>query len=424
MNRPLEFSLEYGGLRLSDIVADRRIGTPSYVYDVDAMANEARCLEASFGGAPHLVAYAVKANSAPPIVRALAAEGCGADVVSGGELALALRLGIAPSKIVYSGVAKQNDEIDRAIAAGPEGIGAIHVESVEEITRIGARAKEAGRVARISIRVNPAVHVEDIDTHAHIATGHDEAKFGVPLSRIANALDMIAQTPWMRLVGVSAHVGSQITSVDTYLLSARTLFQLAREIMPRFALSYVDTGGGFGIDYGDGCPPRPADFIRAALALEAKCGLRDLALYCEPGRSLVGAHGVLIARVTQRKIGDAGRRWIILDAGMNDLIRPALYQARHRIVPLRSVPGPVGMFRVVGPVCESSDDFGVHELPEGPLHEVAILDAGAYGFSMASQYNGRTLPAEVFVRGGRIEAISPRRTMDAWVDERLAMVST
>jgi len=411
-----------GGVRLSDIVADGRIGTPAYVYDIDAIAKEARDLEASFEREPHLVAYAIKANSASLIVRALAEEGCGADVVSGGELELALRSGIAADKIVYSGVAKQDDEIDRAILAGREGICAINVESVEEIARVGARAKECGRTARIAIRLNPGVDAETIDTHAHITTGHDEAKFGVARARIADALDLVAQTPTVRLVGMTSHVGSQITNVNAYLSSARALFEVAREVKARFALSYVDTGGGFGIDYGDGCSVSPADFIRATRALKAEHGLSNLALYCEPGRGLVGAHGVLVARVTQRKVGDREHRWIILNAGMNDLIRPALYQARHRIVPLTAPPGPLGAFRVVGPVCESSDDFGVHDLPEDHFDAVAILDAGAYGFSMASTYNGRALPAEVFVRGGRIEAIAPRHEIDAWVHARMATV--
>ena len=222
-------------------------------------------------------------------------------------------------------------------------------------------------------------------------------------------------------MGVGSHVGSQLTATDGYLASARALFAFAREVRGRFALDFVDAGGGFGIDYGDGCPVRPADFIRATRTLQKEHGLDDLSLYCEPGRSLVGAHGVLLATVIQRKMAEP-RRWVMIDAGMNDLMRPALYQARHRIVPVvADVTGraSVSAYRVVGPVCESSDDFGVHDLPDGALREVAILDAGAYGYSMASRYNGRALPAEVFLRGGAIACASARSPAEEWVQDRL-----
>jgi len=424
--------LTLGGVSLVELARDGRIGTPSYVYDVDAMVAEARELDAAFGGSPHLVAYAVKANSAGPIVKALVEAGCGADVVSGAELVLSLRCGVSADRIVYSGVAKTDEEIDLAVTAGAAGVGAIQIESVEEIDRIAARARAAGRVARVSLRVNPGVE-EALDTHSYIATGHDEAKFGVPLESVAEGIERVAGAPELRLAGVGAHVGSQFTTTDAYLASARVVFGLAREIRARHPLSFVDTGGGFGIDYGEGCPARPADFIRETLRLKEEHGLGDLALYTEPGRSLVGAHGVLLARVIQRKVAPAGpegarsageRRWAMVDAGMNDLMRPALYQARHRVVPLESdasspSPSPLLEYRVVGPVCESSDDFGTHTLPSGPLPEVALLDAGAYGYSMASRYNGRALPAEVFLRGGAVSSIIPRMPREDWVEDRL-----
>lgn len=415
-----------GGVSLADIARDAKAATPAYVYDLDAIAAEAHDLRAGFDDgakrAPHLVAYAVKANSAGPVVKALAAEGCGADVVSGAELILATRCGIAPDQIVFSGVAKTDAELDLAIGSGSAGIAAIQVESVEEIPRIAARAAAAGRVARVSLRINPAVDIGELDTHSYIATGHDEAKFGVPLSSIEEALALLAGSPHVRLVGVGSHVGSQLTAVDGYLASARAVFTFAKEIRARFPLAFVDGGGGFGIDYGDGCPVRPADFIRATRALQKEMGLDDLALYCEPGRSMVGAHGVLLARVIQRKIAEP-RRWLMIDAGMNDLMRPALYQARHRIVPIvADASAPVHAYRVVGPVCESSDDFGVHELPDGELREVAILDAGAYGYSMASRYNGRALPSEVFLRGGAVASVVTRSSAEEWVADRLRAV--
>lgn len=409
--------------RAADVSGDpsARVGTPSYVYDLDGMAAEARELEAAFDGRPHLVAYAVKANSAGPVLRTLAAEGCGADVVSGAELLLAMRCGVSPHQIIFSGVAKRDDELDLAIGVADSGIRAINVESVEEIHRIAERASAQGRVARITLRINPGVAAADLDTHSYIATGHDEAKFGVPLASLPAAVDALdGARSSVKLVGITSHAGSQLGSTEAYLASARVVFETAKSLRPRFELELVDTGGGFAIDYGNGAPARPADFIRAARAAQREHGLDDLALFCEPGRALVGSHGVLLARVIQRKIAkaDPPRRWTMIDAGMNDLMRPALYQARHRILPVVLASGtPLVPFRVVGPVCESSDDFGVHELPEGELHEVAVLDAGAYGYSMASRYNGRPLPAEVFLRGGTVATVHARKPITAWVDD-------
>ena len=426
LTRRSDGHLLLGNVSLADIAHDPRLGTPAYVYDLDSIAAEARELRAAFDDgarARHLVAYAVKANSAGPIVKALAAEGCGADVVSGAELTLALRCGMAHEHIVYSGVAKTNAELDLAIGSGGAGIGAIQVESVEEIPRIEARAAATGRIARVSLRINPAVDMVALDTHSYIATGHDEAKFGVPLASVPAALEALGRSKQVRLVGVGSHVGSQLTAIEGYLASARALFAFARDVRGRFPLDFLDTGGGFGIDYGDGCPVRPADFIRATRRLQKELGLDDLALYCEPGRSLVGAHGVLVASVIQRKIAE-DRRWMMIDAGMNDLMRPALYQARHRVVAVVLAPeASVRAYRVVGPVCESSDDFGMHDLPDDStartLGEVAILDAGAYGYSMASRYNGRALPAEVFLRGGAVVHARARSLLDEWVRDRL-----
>jgi diaminopimelate decarboxylase len=405
-------ALTLGGFPLATIAKDSTLATPTYAYDLDAIAREAAELDAAFEGAPHVVAYAVKANTAGPIVRTLARAGFGADVVSGAELMVARACGVPPAKIVYSGVAKTDDELARAIA---EQIGAIQVESVEEIARVAARAKALAKRARVSIRVNPAVSFDALDTHAHIATGHDEAKFGVPRDDVARALELIAASPELALVGVTAHVGSQFTSTSAYVEAAEVLFELARDARESGKakeLAFVDSGGGFGIDYGDGCSVRPADFVRAARAAQRAARLDDLALYIEPGRSLVAAHGVLVARVIQAKRA-RDRRWLLIDAGMNDLIRPALYQARHRIVALDARAEGNTAWRVVGPVCESSDDFGEHAFADAPPEYVAILDAGAYGYTMASEYNGRQLPVEAFIRGGAIVARTERRAPDA-----------
>jgi diaminopimelate decarboxylase len=407
-----------GPVRLCDVAA--RAGTPTYVYDLDAMAAAARSLRAALPTA-HLVAYAVKANTAGAVVRALAHEGCGADVVSGAELRVARSCGIPPEHIVYSGVAKQDEELDLAIGLGARGVAAVQVESVEEIPRLEARARAVGRKARTGIRINPGIDLGDA-THAHIATGHDEAKFGVPAADVGRAVELVEASEWLELVGMAAHVGSKLPSVEPYLACARVLFRTVRALRESGflrSLAFVDTGGGFSVDYGAGPTPPPAEFARAVYKEQKAYSLADLALYVEPGRSLVAPFGVLLARVVQAKIATAAR-WLMIDAGMNDLIRPALYQARHRIVALEVPPGSDAScaWRVVGPVCESSDDFGEHELPREPPTAVAILDAGAYGYTMASAYNGRQLPVEVFLRGGAVVGQTERPSVEAWAEER------
>jgi diaminopimelate decarboxylase len=405
-----------------DVRRGHAIATPAYVYDLDAMEAGARALIAGFDGAPHLVAYAVKANTAGPIVRALGRAGCGAEIVSGGELAVALGSGIAPERVLFSGVAKQAWEIDRALGAGDRGILALQLEGVEEIARVDARAAALGRRARVSLRINPGV---EADTHAHVATGHDEAKFGIARAELPAAWEALAAARHVELVGLSSHVGSQLTQTGEYVAAAEVLLALAvarRAAGARF--EFIDFGGGFGIDYGAGCAACPADFARAAVRLLAGSPLAGVTLVVEPGRSLVAAHGVLVASVIGEKKAstpDGERRWLMIDAGMNDLIRPALYAARHRIEPLEAAPDAAAPgYRVVGPVCESSDDFGEHPFRAAP-RRVLIRDAGAYGFTMASEYNGRALPAEVFLRGGRVAAVRPSPGVDAWVAGRLGI---
>ena len=281
----------------------------------------------------------------------------------------------------------------------------------------------------VSLRVNPAVEIETLATHAHIATGHDDAKFGIPRGDFDQAVALVRACRRLVLVGITSHVGSQFTTADAYLEASQLLFDRARTLRASgVKLEFIDTGGGFGIDYGDGCPLRPADFVRKARALQHASGLDDLALFVEPGRSLVAAHGVLVASVIQSKTANVvgkdepSRRWLMIDAGMNDLIRPALYQARHRIVALDMQKDEAELaWRVVGPVCESSDDFGAHLLPSAAPRAVAILDAGAYGFTMASQYNGRALPTEIFLRAGAVAHVSPASTVQAWVRARVML---
>jgi diaminopimelate decarboxylase len=347
--------------------------------------------------------------------------GCGATIVSGGELVAALAAGIAPERIVLNGVAKQDWELDRAIGAGDRGILAIHLESVEEVPRVAARARAIGRRARVAIRVNPGV---EADTHPQVATGHDEAKFGVPIEDLGVAWEELGHAPELELVGLSCHIGSQLTGTAEYVEAADRLLGLAaaREAAAG-PLEYIDFGGGFGIDYGGGCGASPAAFAAALAARVSGSPLRGRRIVVEPGRCLVAEHGVLCAGVVSAKRtrrADPPRRWLLIDAGMNDLVRPAMYGALHRVEPLETAPPGAGEglpFRVVGPVCESSDDFGDHRFHEPPRH-VVIRDAGAYGFTMASEYNGRPLPGELFLRGGRVAAARRPRPVEAWAEER------
>ena len=386
--------LTLGGVQLDRVLRDANLSTPAYVYDLDAIERNARKLVVALG-TRGLCCYAVKANGATPIVRTLVAAGCGVDVVSGGELELALACGCKPEHIVYSGVAKRDAEIDLALS---HGIRAIHAESVEELERIAARARATGKPARVGLRVNPSV---EADTHAHIATGHDEAKFGIAREDLPRAIQVIRQSG-IELAAVSSHVGSMLMTTEPYVAAIKVLCGVVAEVRALgFPLSYVDAGGGFGVPYRDGERAVAGEmFVHAAREALDAAGLAELPLVIEPGRALVAAHGVLVSRVIQPKRSGT-RRWLFIDAGMNDLIRPALYQAHHRIVPVGPETNNVA-WRVAGPVCESSDDFGVHSLPDPPPELVAIREAGAYGRSMASTYNARALAPEVFVRDGRI----------------------
>lgn len=416
LTRDKDGVLEVGGLSLASV------STPAYVYDVDAMVDEVRRLRAGFGNAPHLCAFAVKANTAGPIVRALAEAGCGAEVVSGGELAVALACGVPADSILFSGVGKTAAELDRALGAGERGILALQMESVEEIGRVDARAAALGRRARVSLRLNPNVLA---DTHAHVATGHDDAKFGIVREDLGEARDALARARHVELVGLGCHIGSQLTSTDEFEAAAEVLLDVVkhheRDAGP---LAFIDFGGGFGIDYGTGCPASPADFARAATTRLRAAGLAGRTIVVEPGRCLVAAHGVLCATVVATKRASNGR-WLILDTGMNDLLRPALYAARHRVEPIeRPPPGPSdpsAPWHVVGPVCESADDFGEHHVGEPAPARVALLDVGAYGYTMASEYNGRGLPREIFVRGGQIVATHEPRGADAWAAARASI---
>ncbi len=400
------------GTPVRTLLADAGVTTPAYLYDLSAIKERVEEIRGAFGSAPHLIAYAVKANSAGSIVRTITEAGAGIDAVSGGELRLARALNVPPRKIVLSGVAKRDDEIELALS---EDILAIQAESLEELKRIVLIARRRGTPARVSLRLNPSVQ---IDSHAHISTGHDAAKFGIARTELDATFSFLqTEEKHLRLVGLSTHVGSMLRTPDAYIDSARVVCESAHRARGAGRpLEYVDFGGGFGIDYGGGPADPPQKFAQAALGLLKEQKLDDLTLVVEPGRSLVGSYGVLISRVLQEK-KSGERRWVMIDAGMNDLLRPALYQAMHRIEPIDEQPGDL-VHRVVGPVCESTDDFGEHAL--GPIPEMVVIrDAGAYAFTMASEYNARPLPAEVFVREGKVVHANPSPGLDAWLAHRL-----
>lgn len=413
-----------GGVPLETLLG--RAPTPFYAYDLDGAAERARRLTEGFGGRAHRIFYAVKANSAGPLLARLRDAGLGADVVSGGELRLCLRLGFSPDRIIFSGVGKSDDELDLALGAGPEGICALQAESIEELARVEARAKALGRPARVSLRLNPDV---EAGAHAHVATGHDEAKFGIPFRDLDTALDEIARRPSLRLAGLASHIGSQMTSTGPYERAADRLCQAARRWLDRGpGLDFIDFGGGYGVDYGEGCEAEPADFARAALASLDRAGLGHLRAHCEPGRALVASEGALVTRVVQQKRWrhpeTAG--WLFVDAGMHTLLRPALYGARHRIEPLDAPPGsgPEATWRIAGPVCESTDEFGTYRLPDPPPPALVVRDAGAYGYTMASLYNGHGLPSEIFLEGGEVTSVRRAQTAEAWADERAGRLAS
>jgi len=388
-------------------------GTPTYIYGSEHIVARHDELASACAGHPTLLCYAMKANSSQAVLRTLARRGAGADIVSGGELARALAAGIPAGKIVFSGVGKLDVEIDAAISAG---VRAINVESDEELGRVAARARALGRVAAITLRLNPDI---DPDTHPYLATGLRESKFGVAMTDAEALALRAASTEGLRLVGLSFHIGSQIAEAAPFLEATGRLRALVLRLRAHgVGLRHIDLGGGLGIAYAGGEPTLDVAAFGAAVTAAAR-GL-ELDLVLEPGRYFVGNAGVLLTRVIGRKRGEA-RNFVIVDAAMNDLIRPALYGAFHPVVPVDAAAAERPPLRadVVGPVCESGDFLALDRLvpwPE-PGELLAVLGAGAYGMTMASNYNSRPLPAEVLVAGGRFAVTRPRRTIEAMIAE-------
>ncbi len=385
-------------------------GTPLYVYSAALLRDRYRRIDAAFGGYPHAIHYALKANSTLAIARLLRALGSAADANSIWEIEVARTAGFDERDLVFTGVGKSSAELECAVALG---VKAINVESAGELARVEAIAARLGRTARVAVRINPDI---DARSHPHISTGLRINKFGVPMDVARDLLASIAGRPALRLVAVHVHVGSQVTSLEPLRRAASVAGGVSRDLMAAgAALEYIDLGGGLGVSY-DGTPvPTLTEYVEAILDEVRRIGLP---IVVEPGRSLVGPCGALVAQVVDVKPRDASSDFVVIDAGMTELLRPALYGAFHRIEAVNPRPGPLRRYEIVGPVCESSDVVGRDR--ELPLLEVgdlvAIMDAGAYGFAMASNYNRRPLPAEVLVDadGGQLDwrVIRRRQTLD------------
>lgn len=399
-------SLCCGSVSLSSLV--RRFGTPLYVYSADQILERLRLFQQSFAWRNHLVCYAVKANSALAILKLLAAQGAGFDIVSGGELErVRAAAPDALSRVVFSGVGKTAEEIDAALKAN---ILEFNVESQAELELLASRAAALKRKARFALRVNPDVFAE---THPYISTGLRDHKFGIDI-RLARALYRKASSnPWLIAHGISVHIGSQIRSAEPFGAALERVARLVRQLEhDGIVLDGIDAGGGLGIDYHGGAFDAAAKVREYAAVVDKALGGFKGRLMLEPGRFIVGQAGALITRVLQVK-RSGKKTFIITDAAMNDLIRPALYQAYHEIVPLNPRRGRPRIVDVVGPVCESGDFFARDRAlpPVEPGDLLALLDAGAYGMAQSSNYNSRVRPPEVLVDGKRARLIRRRETM-------------
>lgn len=387
-------------------------GTPTYVYSAATLTRHFRVVSEAFGDAPHLICYSVKANSNLAILRLFAGLGGGFDIVSGGELARVKHVGGDAAKTVFAGVGKTQEEMEAALAAG---ILLFNVESAEELEALDAVGRRLGRRAPFALRVNPDV---DARTHRYISTGLKTSKFGVPFEEAVALYARAKKLKGVRAAGLDCHIGSQLTQASPMRDALTKVAGLYRELKAKgHPLAYLDVGGGLGITYTDETPPSPEEYARTVLAAAKDTGAQ---LVLEPGRALVGNAGVLLTRVLYRKKTPA-RHFVVVDAGMNDLLRPALYEAHHGLQPLVKRRGKPVEVDVVGPVCESTDVLAKARplvLPQaGELY--AFMSAGAYGMSMASNYNSRPRPAEVMVDGEAWRVVREReRIEDLWRGER------
>jgi diaminopimelate decarboxylase len=392
------------GVPLADLAAS--YGTPLYVYSAAAIGSRYRAIDEAFDGYPHAIHYALKANSTLAIARLLRRLGSNADANSGGEIDVALRAGFIPMQIVFTGVGKTTAELAQAIDLG---VGTINVESQGELDRLDALSRERDTRTRIAIRVNPDI---DASTHPHISTGLKTNKFGVAAADVPELCRHAREMDGIEVVGLHSHVGSQITTLDPLRRAAELLVRLGRALRDAGTrIEHLDVGGGLGVSY-DGSPvPGAREYADAILSAVRDSGF---ALVLEPGRHIVAPAGVLLTRVIDVKGQPGGRRFVIMDAGMTELLRPMLYSAYHRIEPVISTDAPLVDSDVVGPLCESSDTLGTNRaLPDPRVDDLyAVMDAGAYGSAMASNYNRRLQPAEVLVDNGAAAVIKRRQTID------------
>jgi len=393
------------GVPLADIAA--RFGTPTYVYSRASIETAFAAYAEALRGRPSLVCYAMKANSNLAVLNLLARAGSGFDIVSGGELARVIAAGGDPRKVVFSGVGKTEGEIAQALAAD---ILCFNLESVAELEMVERVAARMGRRARVSVRVNPDV---DPKTHPYISTGLKSNKFGVAYADTLPLYRRAATLAHVEIVGIDCHIGSRISDIAPYLEAADRLLDLVDALAGEgIELAHIDFGGGLDIRYRDESPPPPAELIASLVARVEARGHGGKALMFEPGRSIVGPAGALLTRVNIVKPG-AEKNFLVVDAAMNDLLRPALYDAWMDVQPVQPRGGPARTYDVVGPICESGDWLARdRELAAQPGDLLAILGAGAYGMSMASNYNSRGRAAEVMVDGERVYEIRRRETVD------------
>jgi len=382
----------------------KRVGTPFYVYSTTTLANHVRAFDQAFAGVPHIVCFAAKANPSHAILRLIGKEGAGADIVSGGELYRALRAGIDPGKIVYAGVGKRRDEIEYALKMD---ILMFNVESGEELQAIDRAAGEMKTRARIALRVNPDI---DARTHPYISTGLKENKFGIAIEQALEYYQMARALPYVDVVGIHQHIGSQITEIQPFVDALKKTTGFVKELRAAgIEIKFINIGGGLGITYKDEVPPLPKELAAHLRPIFKDCGCT---IVMEPGRAIVGNAGVLVTGALYHK-ESGNKKFLIVDAGMNDLIRPSLYEAYHDIRPVvQQADAATVSVDVVGPICESGDflakDREMPEVKQGEL--LAVMGAGAYGFSMSSNYNSRPRVAEVLVKGGEFFVVRERET--------------
>ena len=400
----LDGTLACDGVPLPALAAAYR--TPLYVYSAATIVSRYRAVDEAFASHPHAMHYALKANSTLAIARLLRGLGSAADANSGGEIDVALRAGFIPPQIVFTGVGKTPVELEQAIDLG---VKTINAESEGELERIDAIARARQTRTRVALRVNPDI---DARSHPHISTGLKTNKFGIPIDDVREIARKAAGRPGLELVGLHSHVGSQITDLSPLRRAAEALVTLSRELRDDgVTIEHLDLGGGLGISYDGSAAPTAQDYAGALLPAVKDSGL---SIILEPGRSIVGPAGALLTSVVDVKEQSGGKLFVILDAGMTELIRPMLYNAFHRIEPVVARGGPEMICDMVGPLCETSDTLGRDRRLARPVvgDVFAVLDAGAYGAVMASNYNRRTMPAEVMVNNGRPDLIRRRQTLD------------